>query len=253
MAGVLFTGRILTAGGYRWTIGPTVDCLLKQVLYCFTADWHFQPDFHPFPSKPQPLPWVSVSNSDINKRASLLSCRLSPYCHVEQLFFLVLLKDHLSLLCRAIIFPVLSSYRFSCHVERPQGVETSLHMSALKISPLTSFGRNDNMETVDMTKSQGCTVRWHWLPKREGAHDSGKDHRLYSLGILFKNVPYRLLGLICGKKSTSWMVGELVMNIVRRSIPIPSPDVGGIPYSSARTKSISMNIASSSPLSFSLS
>ena len=41
------------------------------------------------------------------------------------------------------------------------------------------------------------------------------------------------------------------MNIVRRSIPIPSPDVGGIPYSSARTKSMSMNIASSSPLSFS--
>ena len=62
---------------------------------------------------------------------------------------------------------------------------------------------------------------------------------------------YRFLGLICGKKSTSWMVGELVMNIVRRSIPIPSPDVGGIPYSSARTKSISMNIASSSPLSLS--
>ena len=41
------------------------------------------------------------------------------------------------------------------------------------------------------------------------------------------------------------------MNMVRRSIPIPSPDVGGIPYSSARTKSISMNIASSSPLSLS--
>ena len=63
---------------------------------------------------------------------------------------------------------------------------------------------------------------------------------------------YKLFGLICGKKSTSWMVGELVMNIVKRSIPIPSPDVGGIPYSRARTKSISMNIASSSPLSFNL-
>ena len=32
------------------------------------------------------------------------------------------------------------------------------------------------------------------------------------------------------------MVGELVMNIVRRSIPIPSPDVGGIPYSSAQSR-----------------
>ena len=68
-----------------------------------------------------------------------------------------------------------------------------------------------------------------------------------------RRVSYRLFGRICGKKSTSWMVGELVMNIVRRSIPIPSPDVGGIPYSSARTKSMSMNIASSSPLSLSLS
>jgi len=41
------------------------------------------------------------------------------------------------------------------------------------------------------------------------------------------------------------MVGELVMNIVRRSIPIPSPDVGGIPYSSARTKSLSDNQSAS--------
>ena len=44
-------------------------------------------------------------------------------------------------------------------------------------------------------------------------------------------------GRICGKKRTSWMVVWPVMNMVRRSIPIPSPEVGGMPYSRARTKS----------------
>ena len=44
-------------------------------------------------------------------------------------------------------------------------------------------------------------------------------------------------GLIMGKKSTSWMLSAPVMNMVRRSIPMPMPEVGGMPYSSARTKS----------------
>ena len=44
-------------------------------------------------------------------------------------------------------------------------------------------------------------------------------------------------GRICGKKRTSWMVVWPVMNMVRRSIPMPRPEVGGIPYSRARTKS----------------
>ena len=49
----------------------------------------------------------------------------------------VISSDHLLLSCRVITC--------SCHVERPTGVETSSYMSALKISPLTSFGRNDKM------------------------------------------------------------------------------------------------------------
>ena len=44
-------------------------------------------------------------------------------------------------------------------------------------------------------------------------------------------------GRICGQKSTSWMVVLPVMSIVRRSIPIPRPEVGGMPYSRALTKS----------------
>lgn len=41
-------------------------------------------------------------------------------------------------------------------------------------------------------------------------------------------------GRICGNSSTSRMEAESVSSITRRSMPIPSPAVGGIPYSSAR-------------------
>ena len=41
-------------------------------------------------------------------------------------------------------------------------------------------------------------------------------------------------GRISGNSSTSLMDGESVSNITRRSMPIPSPAVGGRAYSSAR-------------------
>ncbi len=44
-------------------------------------------------------------------------------------------------------------------------------------------------------------------------------------------------GRMVGKNSTSWMASAPVMNMVRRSMPMPMPEVGGMPYSSARTKS----------------
>jgi len=53
-----------------------------------------------------------------------------------------------------------------------------------------------------------------------------------------------------GNKMTSRILGLSVSNIIKRSMPIPHPPVGGMPYSSARTKSWSKNMASSSPLSF---
>ena len=37
-------------------------------------------------------------------------------------------------------------------------------------------------------KIQGCTVWRHWLPKREGTHDSGEDRWLYSLGSYFSKL-----------------------------------------------------------------
>ena len=67
-----------------------------------------------------------------------LSCQMTICsCHVERSFVLIMPSDHLFLSCQMTIC--------SCHVERPTGVETSSYMSALKISPLTSFGRNDKM------------------------------------------------------------------------------------------------------------
>jgi len=38
----------------------------------------------------------------------------------------------------------------------------------------------------------------------------------------------------CGNRITSRILGESVINIIRRSMPIPQPPVGGNPYSSAR-------------------
>ena len=56
-------------------------------------------------------------------------------------------------------------------------------------------------------------------------------------------------GRICGKNNTYWIELLLVNSMVRRSMPMPIPEVGGIPYSKERRKSWSINIASSSPFS----
>src|SRR5207253_10782765 len=42
-------------------------------------------------------------------------------------------------------------------------------------------------------------------------------------------------GRRCGNRMTSRIDGALVKSITRRSMPIPSPAAGGMPYSSART------------------
>mgnify|MGYP007125367904 CR=1 FL=1 len=46
-------------------------------------------------------------------------------------------------------------------------------------------------------------------------------------------------GLIDGKRMTSRIAGESVSSMIRRSMPMPQPPVGGRPYSSARMKSAS--------------
>ena len=43
-------------------------------------------------------------------------------------------------------------------------------------------------------------------------------------------------GFMAGKSRTSLMLFESVKNMVRRSMPIPQPPVGGKPYSSALQK-----------------
>ena len=46
--------------------------------------------------------------------------------------------------------------------------------------------------------------------------------------------PTLLSGRMCGNSSTSRIDGEFVSSITSRSMPTPSPAVGGMPYSSAR-------------------
>jgi len=48
------------------------------------------------------------------------------------------------------------------------------------------------------------------------------------------NPPAQLSGRICGNSSTSRIEGESVRNMTRRSMPRPTPAVGGRPYSNAR-------------------
>ena len=54
-------------------------------------------------------------------------------------------------------------------------------------------------------------------------------------------------GFMAGNNNTSLMLSIPVKNMVRRSIPIPQPAVGGKPYSIAVTKSSSICIESGSP------
>src|SRR5690554_717838 len=61
---------------------------------------------------------------------------------------------------------------------------------------------------------------------------------------------YFVFCLACGNKITSRIFGVFVSSITNLSIPIPIPPVGGIPYSNASTKSMSISLASSSPFSF---
>ncbi len=50
-----------------------------------------------------------------------------------------------------------------------------------------------------------------------------------------RRVVHSTSGRMCGNRITSRIDGESVRNIARRSIPTPSPAVGGMPYSNART------------------
>ena len=59
----------------------------------------------------------------------------------------------------------------------------------------------------------------------------------------------QIFGRIVGKAMTSRIDGLLVKSITSRSMPMPSPPAGGMPYSSASTKSASRCCASSSPFS----
>jgi len=58
---------------------------------------------------------------------------------------------------------------------------------------------------------------------------------------------FQFFGFIKGKRITSRREFELVSKAVKRSIPMPKPAAGGIPYSNASTKSLSIRCASVKP------
>ena len=74
------------------------------------------------------------------------------------------------------------------------------------------------------------------VPERDGFLDFGIPDRCYRLRA-HHLAPRSFSGRIWGNRRTSWMVLWPSMSIARRSIPMPIPEVGGMPYSSARTKS----------------
>mmetsp|Transcript_12986 Transcript_12986/g.39307 ORF Transcript_12986/g.39307 Transcript_12986/m.39307 type:complete len:243 (+) Transcript_12986:683-1411(+) len=61
----------------------------------------------------------------------------------------------------------------------------------------------------------------------------------------------RSRGFMAGNSSTSLMLAVSVRSMVRRSMPMPQPAVGGSPYSRAEQKPSSISCASSSPASLS--
>ena len=102
-------------------------------------------------------------------------------CHVEQPFFTCHVERptgvETSLYTSALKISPLTSFgrndkwsdRFSCHVERPTGVETSSYMSVLKISPLTSFGRNDKARQARPV-TQFSIMLSYGRPARRSSH-----------------------------------------------------------------------------------
>jgi hypothetical protein len=79
-------------------------------------------------------------------------------------------------------------------------------------------------------------------------HDS-RNHQLIFVPVEADEIQtvYRCNGFIVGKAITSLIEAESVSNMHRRSIPMPTPMVGGMAYSIARMKSRSIGCASSFP------
>lgn len=75
----------------------------------------------------------------------------------------------------------------------------------------------------------------------------------YFLYLLTRDSFINYRSFIIGKRITSLIFSWSVNNITKRSMPMPIPPAGGMPYSSASMKSLSISLASSSPNSLALS
>src|SRR3989338_6222484 len=70
----------------------------------------------------------------------------------------------------------------------------------------------------------------------------GIEMQQHGLSVVAQH-PNQASGSMCGNRMTSLILALSVSIITSRSMPMPSPAVGGRPYSSARTKSLSLYIA----------
>src|SRR5699024_10295488 len=70
------------------------------------------------------------------------------------------------------------------------------------------------------------------------------------LTLLTRDSQFNYLLFICGNNNTSLIDVAFVSSITKRSIPIPKPPVGGIPYSNASKKSVSIDGLLHYPLLF---
>ncbi len=90
-----------------------------------------------------------------------------------------------------------------------------------------------------MSPSSRCSVPTYICPSSR-ASSWARLMTLRAFSVNLSNMvvctPYAVTsGRMCGKGSTSRMEGWSVRSIAMRSMPMPMPPVGGMPYSRART------------------
>lgn len=93
-----------------------------------------------------------------------------------------------------------------------------------------------------LNRSKTCSLNVHNDMMQHSTAAQHTDSMLHACTYVLE---LTVVILACG--SFTLMLLESVRNMVRRSMPIPQPAVGGNPYSSAVQKVSSMNMASSSP------
>jgi len=98
--------------------------------------------------------------------------------------------------------------------------------------PDAAAAASDDAATADTVRGNASAAE---RPRDGGGRDSGRTADEGGRDPARGGArAHRRSGRSCGNRMTSRIEGELVSSITRRSMPTPSPAVGGRPYSSAR-------------------